>query len=55
MAFSLVRHGLMRTSKEILDRNVAGAVTVFNGFVDVDNNVSGIFFLQFYLSKHLPV
>lgn len=41
MAFSIVRHGLMRTSREILDRNVAvGAVTVLNGFVDIDLNRS---------------
>lgn len=41
MAFSMISRGLLRTSRELLERNMAvGAVTVLNGFVDIDVNVS---------------
>ncbi|KAI8125181.1 hypothetical protein FF38_06461 [Lucilia cuprina] len=37
MAFSLISRGLLRTSRELLERNMAvGAVTILNGFVDID-------------------
>jgi len=37
MAFSIISRGLLRTSREILDRSVTvGAVTLVNGFVDID-------------------
>ncbi|KAM7349952.1 sarcoplasmic calcium-binding protein [Cochliomyia hominivorax] len=37
MAFSMISRGLLRTSRELLERNMAvGAVTVLNGFVDIN-------------------
>lgn len=41
MAFSLISRGLLRTSRELLERNMAvGAVSIFNGFVDIEMHVS---------------
>lgn len=43
MAFSLISRGLLRTSRELLERNMAvGAVSIFNGFVDIEIHVSFI-------------
>lgn len=43
MAFSLISRGLLRTSRELLERNMAvGAVSIFNGFVDIEMHVSFI-------------
>ncbi|XP_075154825.1 sarcoplasmic calcium-binding protein [Haematobia irritans] len=37
MAFSLISRGLLRTSRELLERNMAvGAVSMLNGFVDIE-------------------
>lgn len=51
MAFSLISRGLLRTSRELLERNMAvGAVSIFNGFVDIEMHVS---FIKIKINKKI--